>query len=215
MIRSSLRSAGFTLIELLVVIAILGLLMTVLLTQVSGSNQVAVEFACRQNLTNIGGAIKQYQASHQGRFPKGGGARFLWSIWNSGEASERRRDMFWCPEVRAAGMPEQDVPIDELWKSPSDFTSQSTHYAAIAARYRRGMNKASVAIAADDNEGDDTGPMSNHATKIVNVLYGDLNVKSFTKEKLQDLNIWSDEEDWYVIVGPDSPIKDLQKLQID
>ncbi len=207
------RNAGFTLVELLVVIGILSMLFVVLLNTILSGQQAANEFACKANLKSLADRITAYKAS-KGHYPPNGGVKFLWRLWRFGEQTTAKRDMFFCPEVRQRDLREEttSIPIQELWRDASEFTSASTDYAVRAAKYRKSMTSGNAALIADDNEGG-----SNHQTGAINVLYGDLSLKTFAKDDLEEQGIWpaDADEDFYILVGPESPIKDLQKLQID
>lgn len=203
------RQSGFTLIELLVVIGILSTLFVVLLSQIASSQETADEFACRANLKNIYQAIQNHKAK-KNRLPSGGGTQFLWRIWRSLEPTKQNRDMFFCPEVASTGQHAdiKEIPLEELWRSADDFTSEDTDYAARASNYRKGMMRGNQIIVADDNEGG-----RNHRAGTVNVLYGDGKVESLLRDDLQEKGLWpADDPDFVLLVGPESPHPDLQKL---
>lgn len=211
-----IRQAGFTLIELLVVIGIIGILATVLLTQIGTAQQSATEFECASNLKNIAGGIQSYKLDHQNDYPKGGGRKFLHSVWRGLEKSDQNRRMFFCPEVRAVmdgDDPDFDLKGDpaEFWKQYDDIPSDYMSYAARASKYRKGMNRASEALVADANLGG-----SNHKTGNMNVLYGDYSVKKILKVDLEDSGDWPmDDPDFYLVVGEGATHKDLKKLTVE
>jgi len=94
---------AFTLIEVLVVIGILGILMSVLVTHISGGSESARAVQCLANLGNLGRAVQQYGSVH-GEYPLAGSVELLgfdeslgiqnvreryselpgWISWNSG-----------------------------------------------------------------------------------------------------------------------------------
>lgn len=212
------RSAGFTLIELLVVIGIIGALATVLLTQIGSAGQASTEFNCASNLRNIGGFLQKYKVDHEGRYPGGGGRKFLWNIWNSLEKSDKERRAFFCPEVASTLDDEDDEigwngPAQEFWRAWDDIPTDLMSYAARAKKYRRSMLKATEALVADANQGE-----MNHKSGNTIVMYGDMNVKKLLKTDLiaSDENIWPDDDpDFVLSVGEDSPHKDLKKLTVE
>ncbi|MBQ5530669.1 MAG: prepilin-type N-terminal cleavage/methylation domain-containing protein [Kiritimatiellae bacterium] len=70
------NSRGFTLIELMVVIGILGILMSVLVTKLSGGTDAARAVKCLGNMTSLARAVHQYAAatttSTGGSYPTAG-----------------------------------------------------------------------------------------------------------------------------------------------
>ena len=209
------RHSGFTLLELLVVIAIISMLATVLLTQIGTASQAAQEFECQANLRNISAGLQNYKLAKKGKFPRGSGRKFLWQIWRQLEPSDKNRNMFFCPEVLKTAGDEMDdllkVEPAEFWRHPEDIPRESMSYAARAAKYRRGMNKAGEALVADANDG-----YMNHKTGNTNVLYADFTVKTLLKTELVEAGIWPDDDpDFVLTTGESSPHKDLKKLSID
>jgi len=59
------RRRGFTLIELLVVIAIIAILMSLLMAAVSSAYKISQVLTCKNNLKNLGTAIKAYESQSQ------------------------------------------------------------------------------------------------------------------------------------------------------
>ncbi|MCB9892068.1 MAG: type II secretion system protein [Planctomycetes bacterium] len=212
MTKSSFRQAGFTLIELLVVIGIIAMLATVLLVTVGSAQQAATEFNCQANLRNIGASIQAYKVRHQGNLPPGGGRKLLWSVWRELEHSDNNRRMFFCPEVLPAFAADWLAePAEEWWKEEEDLPREQMTYAAIKAKFKADMHKASQAVIADANDG-----RMNHQSGTTVVLYGDLSTKMLVKTDLQDQGIWpKDDPDFVLTVGEGSPHKDLEKLTID
>jgi len=68
-------SSGFTLVELLTVIAILGVLAGLLMSGVSAARSAGKRAACAQNLHQIGIALTNYYARHDGTLPPYGSSQ--------------------------------------------------------------------------------------------------------------------------------------------
>jgi len=212
--ESAAGAAGFTLIEILVVIGIISLLMVWLLPNITAGKQSAMEFGCRTNLTHIYQHIQIYENRHR-KMPGGGGPRMLWNLWHDIEHTEKNRDLFFCPAVEDPYVNDEirRIPLDDLWRNPEDFTSRDTHYACRAKRFYKGMHSGREAWIADDNEGG-----NNHRSGGISILFGDGTVKDLTKLELEEKGLWGGDDDpevEYVFpVGPDSPYKPLQKLDV-
>jgi len=63
------RKAGFSLVELLVVVAIIAIISSILLPALGRANNVANATKCRNNLMEIGKAIRFYMNAHRGFMP--------------------------------------------------------------------------------------------------------------------------------------------------
>jgi len=87
-------------------------------------------------------------------------------------------------------------------------TSEDTHYAGRAAKYYRSMWKTgNEALLATDNEFD-----NNFADGTINVLMASGTVRPLYKAS--NLKEYWDDSDpaFFIEVGPDSPVPELQKL---
>ena len=61
--------SGFTLVELIIVIVILGILASIAIPSIMGSQEEAGETALKQNLTTVRRVFERYKAEHQGKYP--------------------------------------------------------------------------------------------------------------------------------------------------
>jgi len=76
---------GFTLIEMLIVIGVTSALGALLMTAVGSSRQMARDVTCRNNLRQLGMAVRLYENRHSGYFPPLGywkqyPARYWWGV---------------------------------------------------------------------------------------------------------------------------------------
>ena len=71
------RNKGFTLVELLVVIAIIGILIALLLPAVQAAREAARISQCKNNLKNIGVAMKNHEGAHKFYPSAGWGNRWV------------------------------------------------------------------------------------------------------------------------------------------
>jgi prepilin-type N-terminal cleavage/methylation domain-containing protein/prepilin-type processing-associated H-X9-DG protein len=70
---------GFTLVELLVVVGIVALLLAVLLPALVAAQRSARTLQCASNVRQISGALLNYAADNDGRFPVNAGSRFWYA----------------------------------------------------------------------------------------------------------------------------------------
>ncbi len=204
--------AGFTLIELLAVILIISILMMFLIPKIPEAIDAANVTACRANLGEIHKGLMLYKFKHK-KAPNKSGVQFFaqlitHKVFENSEASAQRMT---CPGIETDSLSMGDLDPTE-WYSELDVIDGG--YSAYAGRdcknhpLRKFPGSDKTAIVADDNDG---GP--NHLTT-TNVLYASGFVGSFELADLIDDGTLDAEEE-LLIVGPESPIEELQKLSLD
>ena len=210
--RAAVR-AGFTLIELLAVILIISILMTFLLPRIPVFIDKGEVTACQANLREIYAGLMIYKSKHN-RAPNKSGVAFFgqlvsYKVWENSEQSGKKLT---CPGVDISALEIGAIEDPKDWFSDLEVVDGS--YSSYAGRdcknhpLRKFPGKDSVALVADDND-----PEMNHLTT-TNVLYASGVVGTFEiAELIEDGTLGPEEE--VLIVGPESPIEELQKLSLD
>ena len=208
------RRSGFTLIELLAVILIIGILATFLIPKIPFIQERAYITACKANLGEIGKGLLAYQSRFD-RMPSESGAKFFCILL--------KQDMIWentpknakgltCPGVDSNSLPGLfDMPEEEWF---ADFEGIDGTYTAYAGRdmkehgFRRKVISGKEVLVADDND-----PENNHKDTTL-ALMGDWTAREFDMQTLKDAGV-IDSEELVLLVGPESPVEELQKLSLD
>lgn len=205
--------AGFTLIELLAVMLIIGILATFLVPQIPKAMDRARVTACRKNLMTIGEGMVSYLSTFD-HLPRDGGARFHTAliydkIWDGTEMDAKRLT---CPAVDTNSLLGiRDLPAEEWYVDEDAIDGSYTSYAGRDMRehpIRTYPPKGHLVLVADDND-----PEGNHRTTTL-ALMGDYRVKEFELVELQDEGLLTEDEE-FLLVGPGSPVEELQKLSIE
>ncbi len=206
------RRAGFTLIELLAVILIIGVLATFLLPKIPEAIDQAEVTGCRKNMQEIQTGLLAFKTKFK-RLPKreNSGVRFF-AILVASETWERTRtsaEKLTCPGVDYSALSVQDIPMEEWYV---DLELVDGGYSTYAGRDLqnhplRSMGGKDVLVA-DDNDGG-----KNHRTT-TNVLYGDAAVRGIELFDLRNDGVLAEDEDT-LVVGPESPVEELQVLSLD
>ena len=118
--KKSSSCAAFTLVELLVVIGILGILMSILVVNMTGATESARATKCRSHMRNLAQAVQSYSISH-GHYPVAGSYQYInQGVNSSGKASityyEARGWIGWNEGSRNA-YPSQNSRIQGSWNA--------------------------------------------------------------------------------------------------
>ncbi len=215
--RTILRRAGFTLIELIAVMAIIMILAVALLPRVNAAFEQAQVTACSANLGKIYQGLLQYHGM-KGRWPRHAGVGFFAAlvaheIWEDTETSTKTLS---CPSIGSDTLtPRMDgLPMGEWYTDLSRVNGGWSAYAGRNTReypLRKFPASGKLVLVADDN---DLGGMEgNHRIK-TNALYGDGSVRGIDIVDEREEGR-ADEEQEYVIVGPDARREELRALSLD
>ena len=211
--RAALTRAGFTLIELLAVILIIGILMTFLLPKIPEAIDAGKVTACKANLSEIYKGLLIYDQKH-GDLPKHSGVRFFASliadgVWDNSKSSAVRLS---CPGVKPSALSGiADLEPTEWYSKLDQVSGDSTAYAGRDMKQhplRKFPGSSKDALVADDND-----PEMNHRTTTI-VLFASGTIQSYEISDLRKAGTLSEDEE-RLIVGPDSPVEELQKLSLD
>ena len=211
--RSALR-AGFTLVELLAVILIISILMVFLLPKIPEAIDRAKVTACKKNLQDIYGGLMIYADKHGG-LPKEGGAKFVTALIASGvwQNTKDRTKSVSCPSISQSALTGLTSENPEDWYRTLDgIDGNCTAYAGRdikrypIRRFPDGTGKEALV-------GDDNDPEMNHRTTTL-VLLDSGAVATYELFELREKGVIGPEDE-HLVVGPDSPIPELQKLSLD
>jgi len=208
-ILRSARRAAFTLIELMAVILIIGILAVALLPMVNDAIESARVTACQSNLQNLHKAMLLYQTKYK-ELPNQSGAKYFAQLYSRQaiEQTKANAERLTCPAVDKSALAIGTLPWEEWW---SDLELVDGSYSAYAGRDLQNYPLRKL-TGKDPLIGDDNDGGMNHSTT-TNVLYGDGSVQTFELEILREQAVITEDEE--LLVGPDSPVEDLQKLSLD
>lgn len=214
-IRGRVR-AGFTLIELLAVILIISILMIFLLPKIPEAIDAGKVTACKANLSEIHKGLIIYNQKYN-RIPDQSGVRFFAALITRGvwENSKPSALKLTCPGVDIGALAIGAIENPDDWFGNLDLIDGE--YSSYAGRdcknfpLRKFPGSDKDPIVADDNVGDETE--GNHRTTTC-VLYSSGSVGTFELFELQEKGV-VDKETKVLVVGPESPIVELQKLSLD
>lgn len=179
------KRTGFTLIELLVVIAIMGILTSFLLPALSTVLDKAKQTNCRNQLVQMGRALKLYQQDN-GRgvlYPEFDGSPFLLKIYGGSKFQIQEHTIFICPSTADDNLLGQNYDKIKTGDSNNEISyagRKNKNQAEYPGAFKLNQNTSNTSIAADDfnqpvaiNLGDET----NHVDS-ANFLFLDLHVDS-------------------------------------
>lgn len=209
-LQHSLRR-GFTLIELLAVILIIGILVAALTPRLIDAINRAKVTACKANLGEIYKGMITFKSKFD-RAPNESGVKFFAEliaseVWENAPAAAKKLT---CPSVETtalAGLAGKE-PL-EWFKDLNSVDADCSAYAGRNCKefpLRRFPPGATEALIADDND-----PEMNHAGGSTCVLMGDGTVQEYTLYDLKKKGVVGEEET-ILLIGPDSPVPELQKL---
>lgn len=203
---------GFTLIEILAVMVIIGILGFYLVRNLPDYFDTAEVRACSENLHELHAGMMFYKTKYD-RIPSESGVAFFAELVAKGAMSNTKTNArrLTCPAVDVGALAVRDLPPQEWW---TDLDAVDGTWSAYAGRdcdrhpLRKFPGDGNEPLMADDNDGG-----MNHRTT-TNVLYTDGSVQTFELFEERDRGTVGEDED-LLLVGPDSPIDDLQKLSLD
>jgi prepilin-type N-terminal cleavage/methylation domain-containing protein/prepilin-type processing-associated H-X9-DG protein len=210
--RSAARR-GFTLIELLAVILIISILVTALTPMINDAIESSRVTACSANLRQIYNGMLVYETNFK-RIPDQSGVRFFASLIAKGamEKTKPNCERLTCPAIDKSALAIGTMDWEDWW---SDLERIDGTYSAYAGRDLKNhpLRKGIHGSGREPLVGDDNDPELNHRTT-TNVLYADGSVQTFEFVELQEQGTVTPDETT-LVVGPDSPVPDLQKLTLD
>jgi prepilin-type N-terminal cleavage/methylation domain-containing protein/prepilin-type processing-associated H-X9-DG protein len=203
---------GFTLIELLAVILIVSILVATLTPMVNDAIERARVSACAANQRALYQGMVQYMTQY-GRAPDQSGVKFFAQLYSKKamENTKTNAERLTCPGVEKSALAIGQLPWEQWW---TDLDLVDGSYSAYAGRdlrehpLRKFPGPGTEPLLADDND-----PEMNHNTA-TNCLYADGSVRQYELEDLREEGLIGPEEQ-ILLVGPSSPVADLQKLSLE
>jgi prepilin-type N-terminal cleavage/methylation domain-containing protein len=208
MSRRQLRNGhvrGFSLIEILVVITIIGILVGLAVPAMQNVQENARVTNCQSNLRQIAQGLLAFKNRNNNNWPGETGIRFFLCLAKYDAIDKKDMGVFICPGTSI------DNQGGEAYKDWDSIDSTMTSYAGRDTKNHpiKKSREGDEVIVGDDNEGGD-----NHRTQTV-FVYADAVPKFFDRKiDAEKRGIVFDDE-LPVVVGSESEVEELKKLQID